>query len=541
MKHIYALLLTLCLLAGLCGCGKENSQQAKARAYMDEAAQIRSDISLELAQGYTPEDPLVIVDPFGLSPLTALLGFTTEEDTAVSLTVLGRIPQADISQDFGIFRKIHLLPVLGLYGGEENRVELRIRNSQGEETRTTLKIRTEPLPSDLPSVEVRVAQAEKMAPGVTFFQCPVLNAAYPMAIDCQGQVRWFFVDKSFGGGLLLAHLKNGNMTLGSGQMDRLNPFLMNDLYEITPLGEFVREYRLHGVHHDVVEKDNGNLLFCTSPNLSPYMFDRIQEVDRSTGKVLQTWDLRDILPMETYEMAEPYKSAFPGGETNWFHLNSLCYLPEENAFLISGRHQDAVMKIHAETREILWIFSGTIGKENPAMAPYLLTPITEPGEEFEYPRAQHAALQTPEGDLMLFDNANFRETDETGVLLQDRLYSRAVRYEIDEENRTVRQTWQYGKQRGTQLYSSYLSDVDYLADGHYLIDFGGMIRLPDGTAVNAEHTTPEQRQDASQHTALIEILDDEIIFEVWLLGRQITNSYKAERMELYTGVTELLP
>ncbi len=40
-------------------------------------------------------------------------------------------------------------------------------------------------------------------------------------------------------------------------------------------------------------------------------------------------------------------------------------------------------------------------------------------------------------------------------------YSRAVEYVIDEKTMTVKQTWEFGKDRGFDWYSAVTSNVEY--------------------------------------------------------------------------------
>ena len=42
---------------------------------------------------------------------------------------------------------------------------------------------------------------------------------------------------------------------------------------------------------------------------------------------------------------------------------------------------------------------------------------------------------------------------------------------------TIKEVWQYGKEKGSKYYSPYISDVDYLNENHYLINFGGYSEL----------------------------------------------------------------
>ena len=39
---------------------------------------------------------------------------------------------------------------------------------------------------------------------------------------------------------------------------------------------------------------------------------------------------------------------------------------------------------------------------------------------------------------------------------------------------TAEQVFEYGKERGSEFYSPYISDVDYLGDNHYIVHSGGI-------------------------------------------------------------------
>ena len=406
-------------------------------------------------------------------------------------------------------------------------------DQSGKEQVSTLSISTEALPDDISKVDVKVAEPEKMADGLTFFDCPHINGNYCLAIDANGDIRWFINDKSLNGSVMLTHLKNGNFLIPSGDVipDTYNN--LSCVHEITPLGKLVRTYSIYGIHHDIREKADGNLIFAASREGAESQNDYIVEVDRETGEKVRDWNLMEIIPMTAYDTQPPYS----GGLSNWLHNNAVWYIEDEDAFIISGRHQNMVMKFDAATKEIRWILSATVGELNEKLRPYLLKPV---GEEFEYPTSQHAAMQTPEGDLMLFDNRNFEEQNEDGTLNQELLYSRAVRYEINEEDMTVRQVWQYGKERGAEIFSSFISDVDYLGEDHYLIDFGGMYKLEDGSSYDHVLSSKEEKNSAMKQATVIELVDDEVVFEALLHGNANSNAYKAERKDIYQNARELM-
>ena len=62
------------------------------------------------------------------------------------------------------------------------------------------------------------------------------------------------------------------------------------------------------------------------------------------------------------------------------------------------------------------------------------------------------------------------------------LYSRAVEYEVNEEQRTVRQVWQFGKEGGHKYYAPARSGVQYLPQtGNRLFCPGMENNLSDGS------------------------------------------------------------
>src|SRR5699024_8645006 len=104
-------------------------------------------------------------------------------------------------------------------------------------------------------------------------------------------------------------------------------------------------------------------------------------------------------------------------------------------------------------------------------------------------------------------------------------YSRGVMYKIDTNNMTIEQVFEYGKERGSEFYSPYISDVDYLAKDHYIVHSGGIVYV-DGK--NSNEPAGLGGADALVSDT-VELLNDEVIFEIVLP----TNNYRVEKMSLY--------
>ena len=511
-------------------------QAAMSASYDDLLMRKQKRLHEELARvsesaAPTFDAPLVTVDPYDLSPLSALVVFATDAPTKVTVRVEGKDAYTTLEHEFPDYATSHAIPVYGLYPDADNAVTITAAPISGASLVKQLSIKTGALPQDINKVKVVKSVPGKMAPGLNFFDSPHKNGNYHMAIDANGDIRWYISDTSLNGGFMLTHLRNGNKIFSAGNVV---PHSYNNIaaaYEVTPLGRIVKRYEVYGLHHDVREKADGNLIFAVSDPARVSQNDLIVEIDRNSGKQIRSWDLMDIVQVENYDTKPPYT----GGLNNWLHNNAVCYVEKENAFIISGRHQNLLMKFDAGSGEVLWWFSDRMNHFKPGFDKTRLTPV-EPG--FEYPMSQHAVTQLPDGRIMLFDNRNDNIQLPDGSLDQSKLYSRAVIYEVDPAARTVREVWQYGKERGIELYSSYISDVDYLGENHYLLTFGGIYKSTDGIGYDHIMTPGKIRLAAERITIVVEVANDEVVGEFVLHGTKNSNSFKSERFPIYQNAVE---
>lgn len=542
-KQLLGCVVGSLIALSILGCGTETKKEATEfleqkllneqtivadRNFANQNSVVKS-LEEELKKKPSFEKPFVVVDPFKISPLTAMVLFVTDEPSTISVKVEGKDNYSTIEHAFKTLTKQHMVPVYGLYANKSNKVTLIAKTKDGKIKSQILDIQTDVLPNDISKSKVKTINKDKMARGLTFVDCPHVNGNYMLAVDANGDIRWYLSEKKYNGSVMLTHLKNGNMLISNGAPIPKTYNNLPTVFEISPLGRVYAAYNVYGIHHDIRETKNGNLIMAASLEGRKSQNDNIVEVDRSTGKIVRNWDLREILPMTKYEADKPYG----GGDSNWFHNNAIWYNEDKEEFIISGRHQNTIAKFDAKTKKLKWVMSKTIGNKNEKIRPYLLK---EQCSVFEYPTAQHAVMQLPDGRIMLFDNTNFDIADSKGNLLQDKMYSRAVIYNVDEKNMTVKQDWEYGKERGRDLYSSFISDVDYLGENHYLIDFGGKYIANNGDVYDHMYTKKEIKNKSNRQSTIIEILNNEIVWELDLYGNSNSNTYKAERKDIYQGL-----
>ena len=176
------------------------------------------------------------------------------------------------------------------------------------------------------------------------------------------------------------------------------------------LGHIDAEYSVPGgYHHDLDQLPDGNFLIASDDFSGSTVEDVIVEVDRQTGAVVKSFDLKTILPQDQGK-------SLNWTAKDWFHNNSVDYNPVQNTLTVSGRHQDAVAVIDYDTQELIAIIGSPDGWQE-EMQQYFLTPE---GENFEWQWAQHAATWLDDRHIMMFDNGMYRsKTEENAMAAED--------------------------------------------------------------------------------------------------------------------------
>lgn len=460
------------------------------------------------AKGYTIDNPKVVIDPYKASPLTAMVMFETKESTEVKVSIQGKDDKTGLSYTFPNSKE-HYLAIYGLYAGYDNIVTIEYGD-----VKKSIIIETDSLPDDF-VLPTSVNGIREELDNDFYFFTPSAKG-YSAAYDINGDVRWYLTNYALWDN---TRLKNGRMLVSTERL-MYSPYYMTGLYEIDMFGKIYKEYSLAGgYHHDYYELPNGNLLVASDDfgNDDGTVEDVIVEVDKTTGAIVKTFDLKKILNMEDGK-SENWTSY------DWFHNNSVWYDEKTNSITLSGRHQDAVINIDYNSGKLNWII-GDKTEWSSEYQKYFFTPV---GPDFEWQWSQHAAMITPEGYVFIFDNGNNKSKIKDSYVDAENSYSRGVMYKIDTEKMTIEQVYEYGKERGSSFYSPYISDVDYLDKGHYIVHSGGI--------VNADGKPSNQPAGLSGGNVLlksdtVEVKDDKVIFEIVFP----TNNYRVEKMNIYDG------
>ena len=402
----------------------------------------------------------VVASPIGRTPLAAEINLATTAPSTARVRLLG-----DQSSGYETAsRREHTIPVVGLLPDADNRVEVTLSSTEGTFLVDTFTVATPPLPDFLPEVVVSVADVAAMEPGWTLSGLSVRDGeewrTVPFVFDHQGRIRWY-MDLAEDGLLVLPiePLENGHLIGGAGER----------IFEYDWMGRHADHWRIEGYnfHHDVVELPDGDLLVAVDKKGLSTVEDFALVLDRSSGDIVREIDLRTMMDVSRREVG--------GNDEDWLHVNSLWYDESDGGIIVSALYQ-GVFKI-SPTNELQWILAphrgwGPAGVQGdgPDTSERLLTAVDESGMPyaadvqdggvpvtgFDWSWYQHAAMLTPLGSLLIFDNGvnrNFGVTEDA--------YSRGVEYAVDEEEMTVRQLWSYGRERGAEYRSTFISDIDY--------------------------------------------------------------------------------
>lgn len=215
--------------------------------------------------------------------------------------------------------------------------------------------------------------------------------------------------------------------------------------------------------HEMQLLENGNaLLLAYAPipyDLSPYggpadgqIVDIIiQEQDPSKNVIFEWHASQHVDLTETY-------SSLTRSPVDYVHTNAI-EADQDGNLLISNRNTSNIIKIDRQTGNILWRLGGKANQFN------FLNDVGFSN--------QHDIRRLANGHITLFDNGNGHVPP----------HSRAVEYEINEQNQEITRVWQYPED--TSLFSPFMGSAQRLENGNTIIGWGGIPMVseirPDGS------------------------------------------------------------
>ncbi len=239
------------------------------------------------------------------------------------------------------------------------------------------------------------------------------------------------------------------------------------------------------LHHVLTELPDGNIASLSirhhqlqnpEEDWNHFMADTVVIFNRQ-GSIIEEFSLADTLDPQRfgYGADAPYWANQGWPKTkDWSHANCIIRDPQDGRYLISMRHQDAVVKVTVEG-ELVWILGDPTGWSGKWQEKLLRI---DGGRPFYH---QHDLSFTSAGDLMLYDNGTAGAFPPNAEQPIEERESFALAYRIDEEAMVATETWRYGGQ--DIPYSHYVSGVCELPNGNRFIASTGLRHDLDGYRV----------------------------------------------------------
>lgn len=382
-------------------------------------------------------------------------------------------------------RTSHQIPILELLPERTHEVTLELTCSGGTERLGPFTISTPPLDIPWPDVTRLVHEPERMSPGLTLLDLGSPGTEnYIAVLNDRAEPVWVWRgDEKIVDARLMPDGTIWAMELIEIiVLDRLGNQLAR--YGHDPVDPTAVVLDTNELHHEVFPTEDGQLFTLgrgaqviddypttydpDGPTATRTVEDPlVLQIEPTTGEILREWSMLSLL--EPTRLGHLSLSMNPHG-LDWGHMNAVTYYPQDERFMVSLRHQDAVVQFAADG-SIDWILGHHDGWLE-GHQPFLLEPK---GAPFDWNIHQHAPTKHPNDPnrVLMFDNGNNRRVTpyDTGPGAESS-YSRFVEYTIDPEAMTVEQRWEYKETATGRLFSQAFGDADYLENGNVLGVFG---------------------------------------------------------------------
>jgi hypothetical protein len=413
--------------------------------------------------------------PVRACPLVATITFTTDEPAKAELgfrTHEGQwlvVAESDFTTD-------HTTLVLGMRPSTQHEIRLKVRDAAGNLAEWPIRFyhTTPNLPASFPPLHTTIAQQSAMEPGFTLVPARYSSSTLPgrgtfiILLDSRGNVVWYYATRQSLRDVV--RLRNGNFLCLNTARDALEIDLLGQVVQrwwTSNLGLTGAPFNstlvpIDSMHHELSELDQGELGDFITLSASHRTFPNypISEIDptqtapvgnvagdvivefKRDGTVVRSFDVLDAL--DPYRMcynslAPIYANLYGVSLADWGHSNAVIVDPSDDTWIISLRHQDAVVKIRRSDHSIVWIH-GHPDRWTAPFSQHLLTPV---GGPFEWQFHQHAPVIDNLGNMTLFDNGNYRVIPPAPAPPSSAWYSRGATYHIDPIAMTTQQTWMW--------------------------------------------------------------------------------------------------
>lgn len=430
---------------------------------------------------YTIDNPKVILNPYKISPLTAVIIFKTDDLCSVNVNI-----NDEYLFEMEKSRK-HIIPIYGMYEDKINVITLMIGDREVKE----IEITTEA--SNVNNLDVSKSVFDNYN-DLYFMTSPVGSSA--SAYDQNGNLKWYLTERFT---MDFEWLDNGHFLVGipnSNVGDRKIGFV-----EMDYLGKIYNYYVLeHGYEFEFQVLSNGNYMLCGGDKAVFYDRAWIYEINSTTGEMVDYIDL--------YQIFKEIDSEFDSNRLNYRIIrNSFYYNENTDEILISLRGLNSVVSIDYTEKKINYIFAPA-GVYSEKFDKYLVSL-----DSGRFPLGIHSVFMTEEGYIGFINNGydrfnGFEVGGEDRVSVYKDAYSSAEIYSIVDKKAKLIWSYDADKDIFTHQYGSF-----NIYNGRKLINFGWVLEDDYRNKEGSTLSESEKNTDNS-YAKIIEFNEnDEVVFD----------------------------
>jgi hypothetical protein len=300
---------------------------------------------------------------------------------------------------------------------------------------------------------------------------PLQGSSYAVVIvDRWGHYVWYHLIEAERGNLMTAFLSvDGRSVIYcmAGPQDALEE---GKIVRVSLWGDEVTDTPVPYLDHDMTELPDGTIaaiVVVAGGDDGTATADSLVEIapDGTSTTVWNAWDEYD-----------PVALHFPM-DHNWTHANAIDYAPDEDAYYFSLKALESMVKIDRATGTVEWALGGRLNQ------------FTFDGAALGL---HHQFEVLDDGNMLFFENER-----------EDRGYSQAVEFTVDQDARTAKEVWSYSHTPPLSVFAK--GDVHRFADGTTQVVWSSAGEIQNVTA--AGEVTWQLDLDIGQVITFVQVVD----------------------------------
>lgn len=326
-------------------------------------------------KSYSIENAYVKLNPYEISPLSAIIIFYTQSEEEVEVF---------INDEF--FTKMeksneHAIPIYGLYEDYDNVITLKINGKSYDK-----HIKTDASNIKYP---LNISKNEVLNNENNLIFTVSSYETYFTGWDRNGKLRFYLtVDNRMD----VEWLPNGHFLIGTSEGQVRENFL--SLVEMDYLGKIYNYYNLeHGYGFEMQILKNGNYMLAGGDKAIYFDHQYIYEMNPSDGSVINELDIYDVIKKIDPEFLDEYLG--PKAIRNGFFYNE-----DTDELVVSFREINTIFCFNFKEKTLKYVFTGTSKLFSSSVWNQYLVKV----KSGRYPMGQHTPTITKDGYLAFFNN-----------------------------------------------------------------------------------------------------------------------------------------